>query len=80
MASKKYAFWNGFPFMTAPRTNYYSAQLQSSLFRLPREVRDVIYAYYVTGDDGYHYDSGTGKMFYTTEPRQTVRHGLIITY
>ncbi|KAI4940158.1 hypothetical protein J4E86_011124 [Alternaria arbusti] len=72
MASKKYAFWNGFPFMTAPRTNYYSAQLQSSLFRLPREVRDVIYAYYVTGDDGYHYDSGTGKMFYTTEPRQTV--------
>jgi len=79
MASKKFAHWNGFPFMTAPRTNYYSAQLQSPLFRLPREVRDAIYAYYSLGQDGYHYDSETGKMLYTVEPRQTVHLGLMIT-
>jgi len=65
--------------MTAPRTNYYSAQLQSPIFRLPREVRDAIYEQYVLGEDGYHYDGGTGKMLYTTEPRQTVRLGLTIT-
>jgi len=65
--------------MTAPKTNYFLAQLQSPLFRLPREVRDAIYAYYVLGEDGYHYDSQSGKMLYTTEPKQTVRLGLIIT-
>ena len=79
MTSKKFAHWNGFPFMTAPRTNYYSAQLQSPLFRLPREVRDAIYEQYVLGEDGYHYDSDTGTMLYSTEPKQTVRLGLIIT-
>jgi hypothetical protein len=68
-----------FPFMTAPRTNYYSAQLQSCLFRFPCEVRDAIYAYYVLGEEGYHHDSEIGKMLYTTEPKQTVRLGLVIT-
>jgi hypothetical protein len=79
MLSNKFAHWNSFPFMTAPRTNYYSTQLQSQLFRLPREVRDAIYTYYVLGEEGYHYESETGKMLYRTEPRQTVGLGLMIT-
>ncbi|KAI4714652.1 hypothetical protein J4E89_000333 [Alternaria sp. Ai002NY15] len=80
--SNKFAHWNTFPFMTAPRTKYYSAQLQSPIFRLPREVRDVIYEYYLTEKEGYHFDSETGKLLYqnpSSEPKQVVRLGLRIT-
>ena len=80
--SNKFAHWNTFPFMTTPRTKYYSAQLQSPIFRLPREVRDVIYDYYLLEDEGYHYDTETGKLLYhkpSTTPRQVVRLGLRIT-
>ncbi|KAI4616396.1 uncharacterized protein J4E87_008662 [Alternaria ethzedia] len=85
MASKKFAHWNGFPFMTAPRTKYYSGQTQSPLFRLSREIRDMIYGYYALGegDNGYHYDSETGKMLEqspSSEPKHVVRLGLMITY
>ena len=31
-------------------------------FCLPRELRDTIYRYYVTEDDGYHYDYESGKL------------------
>ena len=84
MASKKFAHWNGFPFMTAPRTKYYSGQTQSPLFRLSREIRDIIYEYYALGegDNGYHYDSETGKMLEqspSSEPKRVVRLGLMIT-
>ncbi|KAI4665863.1 uncharacterized protein J4E78_003328 [Alternaria triticimaculans] len=68
--------------MTAPRTRYYSAQLQSPIFRLPREVRDVIYEYYLLEQDGYHYDSEMGKLLYqnpSITPKQVVRIGLRIT-
>jgi hypothetical protein len=80
MASKKFAHWDNFPFMTAQKVQHYSAQLQSPLFRLPCEIRDVIYDYC---DDGYHYDSETGKMLNQsplTTPQQVVRLGLIITW
>ena len=80
--SGKFAHWNTFPFMTAPKTKYYSAQLQSPLFRLPREVRDVIYEYYLLENDGYHFDSETGKLLYhkpSISPKQVVRLGLRIT-
>ncbi|KAI4932513.1 hypothetical protein J4E85_002911 [Alternaria conjuncta] len=80
--SGKFAHWNTFPFMTAPKTKYYSAQLQSPLFRLPREVRDVIYEYYLLENDGYHYDSEIDKLLYhkpSISPKQVVRLGLRIT-
>jgi len=80
--SNKFAHWNTFPFMTAPRTKYYSAQLQSPIFRLPREIRDVIYEYYLLEQDGYHYDSELGKLLYqnpSITPKQVVRIGLRIT-
>ncbi|KAI4687869.1 uncharacterized protein J4E88_003462 [Alternaria novae-zelandiae] len=84
MASKKFAHWNGFPFMTAPRTKYYSGQTQSPLFRLSREIRDFIYEYYALGegDNGYHYDSETGKMLEqptSSESKHVVRLGLMIS-
>ncbi|KAI4695632.1 hypothetical protein J4E81_005958 [Alternaria sp. BMP 2799] len=70
--------------MTAPRTKYYSGQTQSPLFRLSREIRDIIYGYYALGegDNGYHYDSETGKMLEqspSSEPKRVVRLGLMIT-
>ena len=37
----------------SPRINFFS---------LPRELRDAIYRYYVTEDDGYHYDYKSGKL------------------
>jgi hypothetical protein len=84
MATNRFAHWNRFPFMTAPRTKYYSGQTQSPFFRLTREIRDIIYAYYLLGRDneGYHYDYDTGKMLERTprlEPKRVVRLGLIIT-
>ena len=81
-ASNGFAHWNMFPFMTAPQTKYYSAQLQSPLFRLPRELRDRIYSLYMSEKDGYHYDSLIGKMKYHNSselPQQVVRLGLRIT-
>jgi hypothetical protein len=38
------------------------AQLQSIFFRLPRELRDDIYAHYVWEEHGYHHDSSSGKL------------------
>jgi hypothetical protein len=37
-------------------------QHDSLLFRIPRELRDEIYQYYVLEEDGYHHDSVTGKL------------------
>ncbi|KAI4962300.1 hypothetical protein J4E86_001332 [Alternaria arbusti] len=37
-------------------------QHQSLLFRLPRELRDEIYEYYVQETNGYHYESNSGKL------------------
>jgi hypothetical protein len=34
----------------------------SFLLRLPREVRDIIYDYYVYSEDGYVYDFRTNKL------------------
>ncbi|MCJ1330406.1 hypothetical protein MMC10_007089 [Thelotrema lepadinum] len=30
--------------------------------RLPREIRDIVYHYYVLEDDGYHFDYDSGKL------------------
>jgi hypothetical protein len=82
MSTNKFAHWNMFPFMTTPRTKYYSGQRQSPFFRLPREIRDVIYDYSVREPDGYFYDAETGKMLYqhpSIKPKQVVRLGLMIT-
>jgi hypothetical protein len=40
----------------------YSIQSQSTLFRLPRELRDQIYEYYLRAENGYFYDPHTEKM------------------
>jgi hypothetical protein len=37
-------------------------QHDSFLFRIPRELRDEIYHYYVNEDDGYHENSASGKL------------------
>jgi hypothetical protein len=86
MASKKpsnrFAHWNMFPFMTAPRTKCYNAQLQSPLFRIPREIREQIFECYLLGDDRYHYDSETGKMPYqepSIAPQQAVQLNFWLT-
>ena len=60
----------------------YSTQLQSPLYRLPRELRDQIYEYYLSEEDGYHYDSAVKKFLYqnpsTTPKPLVVRLGLRI--
>ncbi|KAI4695943.1 uncharacterized protein J4E88_000113 [Alternaria novae-zelandiae] len=40
-----------------------------SLTGLPRELRDAIYIYYVTEEDGYHYDLSSGKLRTSTNER-----------
>jgi hypothetical protein len=80
--SKKYAHRNMFPFITTPKAKYYFGQRQSPLFRLPREIRDVIYDYYVREPDGYFYDAEMGKILYqhpSIMPKQVVRLRLMIT-
>ena len=61
----------------------YSTQLQSPLYSLPREIRDRIYEYYLSEEDGYHYDSSVKKFLYqspsTTPKPLVVRLGLRIT-
>ena len=52
-----FAYWNKGPFMP-----YYSAQPQSPFFRLPREIRDLIYKHYVFRPDSYCYDPQSRKM------------------
>lgn len=37
-------------------------QNESLLFRLPRELRDEIYHYYVLEEDGYHHDATSDKL------------------
>ncbi|KAI4614484.1 hypothetical protein J4E83_007138 [Alternaria metachromatica] len=37
-------------------------QPQSRLFALPRELRDLVYEYYLMAADGYHYNHETGKL------------------
>ncbi|KAF1840739.1 uncharacterized protein K460DRAFT_359315 [Cucurbitaria berberidis CBS 394.84] len=46
-----------------PRTDPYAAQLQSPLFRLPRELRDEIYAHYTFEENGYFHQIDTGKLY-----------------
>jgi hypothetical protein len=54
----KYAHWNSFGgFMTQ------KSQRQSAFFRLPRELRDLIYEHYVFEEDGLLYDPKTREMF-----------------
>jgi hypothetical protein len=68
--------------MTTSRAKHHSEQLQLPLFRIPRELRDEIYQYYMLENDGHHYDSATGIIFYqppSASPRQAVPLGLRIT-
>ncbi|KAI4669563.1 uncharacterized protein J4E79_001608 [Alternaria viburni] len=37
-------------------------QNESLLFRLPRELRDEVYHYYVLEEDGYHHDATSDKL------------------
>jgi hypothetical protein len=37
-------------------------QTQSLFFTLPRELRDMVYDYYVSEKDGYHLRYETGKL------------------
>jgi hypothetical protein len=79
MASKKFAHWNMFPFMTKPKTNYYLGQTQSPFFRLPREIRDTIYEYYGDGRREYAYNKDTNKHFYQDASAKAESLGLMIT-
>jgi len=55
----KFAHWNSFPFMTRKT----SEQQQSRLFRLPRELRDLVYEHYVFEEEGLLYDPNLARMF-----------------
>ncbi|KAF1843075.1 uncharacterized protein K460DRAFT_368005 [Cucurbitaria berberidis CBS 394.84] len=64
MPKNTFASWNSWPFMittqpTIPATILHSTQQQSPLFRLPRELRDLVYQYYVAEREGYFYDART---------------------
>jgi hypothetical protein len=52
MSSNIFAHWNSFPFATVRKR---SPQTQSPLFRLPRELRDLIYEHYAHEETGYEY-------------------------
>ncbi|KAI4936843.1 uncharacterized protein J4E92_001568 [Alternaria infectoria] len=74
-----FAHWNMFPFMTAPKTQYFLGQKQSPLFRLPREIRNTIYEYYAQGRPQYVYNRGTAKLRYSNTSAQTEGLGLMMT-
>jgi hypothetical protein len=62
----------------------YSIQSQSTLFRLPRELRDQIYEYYLRAENGSFYDPHTEKMMdsypsFGARAPQVVNIGLIWT-
>jgi hypothetical protein len=68
--------------MSTSRAKHHSEQLQSPLFRMPRELRDEIYEYYMLENDGNHYNSATRILFHqppSVSPRQAVPLGLRIT-
>jgi hypothetical protein len=44
------------------RPDPYACQIQSPFFRIPRELRDEIYEYYVLERHGYHHHLSTGKL------------------
>lgn len=54
------------PIVSAPDTKFadYSLQPQSHFFRLPRELRDLIYESYSFEPSGcrYHYNGGAGRL------------------
>jgi hypothetical protein len=79
MASKQFAHWNMFPFMTTPRTKYYLGQTQSPFFRLPREIRDTIYEYYAQGRREYVYNKETNRQRYQDASAKAESLGLMIT-
>ena len=45
------------------RIDLYAAQFQSSLFKLPRELRDEIYEYCSLEENDYFHGIATGKLF-----------------
>jgi len=44
-------------------------QLQSPLFRLPRELRDNIYEHYAHDENGVFYDYASDKLRYETQEK-----------
>jgi hypothetical protein len=52
---------------TYNRLDLYTAQSQSPLFTLPRELRDEIYEYYSLEENGYFHDIATGKLSLTKQ-------------
>jgi hypothetical protein len=77
MSSNKFAHWNRFPFATVRKR---SQQTQSLLFRLPRELRDLIYEHYAHEETGYEYHYASGKMMHRrAEPPDVIRLSLALT-
>lgn len=59
--------------------NIYSTQLQSPLFRLPRELRYKIYERYADARRSYEYNKETNQLRYTDECARTENLGLMVT-
>jgi len=64
---------------TAQSANTHSTQLQSPLYRLPRELRDEIYEYYADGRRSYEYNKDTQKLRYRDTAARAENLGLIVT-
>ena len=64
---------------TAESTKTYSTQLQSPLYRLPRELRDEIYKHYADGRRSYEYNKDTQKLRYRDAAARAENLGLIVT-
>ncbi|KAF2108609.1 hypothetical protein BDV96DRAFT_586947 [Lophiotrema nucula] len=57
-----------------------NAQLQSPLFRLPRELREQIYEAVFYYEDGLHYDYTSGKMLVQSTNREIKPISLALSY
>jgi hypothetical protein len=51
-------------------------QQQSTLFRLPRELRDNIYEHHAHDEDGVFYDYASDKLRYTDKSKHEERNAL----
>lgn len=80
MSTSNSTHWGEDPSTSAPAAeDTYSTQLQSPLFRLPRELRDIIYEYYAQGRRAYKFNKDTNTLRYRDVSARAENLGLVVT-
>jgi len=80
MSTSNSAHSGEYPSMAATESaNTYSMQLQSPLYRLPRELRHEVYEYYADGRRSYKYNKETNQLRYQDAAARAENLGLVAT-